>query len=120
MGNVFVFHRISTLGARGLKTDLGREGHWCIEMPGARYSAVFKSKMVGKLLHPSGPSAWALAQESGVTYTTLSRWIAEARNLSDMSEQEPDTGKRKRWTTEEKLCIVTQASGLARIIRESC
>jgi transposase-like protein len=81
-------------------------------MPGARYSTAFKQKMVEKLLHPNGPSAWALSRECGVTYTTLSRWESDARTLGGMSKKK-DTEKRKRWTTEEKLRIVTQASELS-------
>lgn len=80
-------------------------------MPGARYSAAFKQKMVEKLLHPSGPTAWALSRDCGVTYTTLSRWARDARTLDGMSKTK-DEKKRKRWTTEEKLRIVTQASAL--------
>ena len=81
-------------------------------MPGARYSPVFKQKMIEKLLHPSGPSTWALSQECGVTYTTLSRWKSDARTLDGMGTKK-DEKKSKRWTTDEKLRIVTQSSGLS-------
>ena len=81
-------------------------------MPGARYSTAFKQKMVEKLLHPNGPSAWALSQECGVTYTTLSRWVSDAPTLGGMDTK---NGKKttKHWTTEEKLRIITEASALS-------
>lgn len=81
-------------------------------MPGVRYSAGFKQKMIEKLLHPNGPSTWALSQECGVTYTTLSRWKSDARTLDGMDTKK-DEKKSKRWTTDEKLRIVTQASALS-------
>ncbi len=80
-------------------------------MPGARYSPAFKRKMVEKLLRPDGPSAWALSRESGVTYTTLSRWASKARSLAGVTKE--DQKPKKRWTPEEKLRIVVQASELS-------
>jgi len=111
VGNVCVFHRISTAAAGRFENHTGGwEG--MDEMPGVRYSTAFKQKMVEKLLHPNGPSAWALSQECGVTYTTLSRWASNAHTLGDMDTKK-DKKTTKRWTTEEKLRIITEASALS-------
>ena len=110
MGNVCVFHRISTAAA-GRFENLTGGWKGMHEMPRARYSTAFKQKMVEKLLHPNGPSAWALSQECGVTYTTLSRWANDARTLGGM-ETKNEKKTTKRWSTEEKLRIITEASAL--------
>lgn len=80
-------------------------------MPGARYSPAFKEKMVEKLLRPNGPSTYALARESGVPQSTLSRWLQETRTLDGMKKQRKGTSKRR--TTEDKVRIVQRASELS-------
>jgi transposase len=77
-------------------------------MGGVRYSEVFKAKIVEKLLHPNGPSACAVSSEVGVPQPTLSRWVREAVRLSDVSKK-----KNKRWSADERLRIVVQASELS-------
>ena len=82
-------------------------------MPGARYSAAFKNKMVEKLLRPNGPSACAVSREVGISQPTLSRWVREAGTLSDVSKKKSKSQKNsKRWSAEERLRIVVQASEL--------
>ena len=80
----------------------------------ARYSAAFKAKIVEKLLHPNGPSACAVSVEVGIPQPTLSRWVREAVSLSDVSKKKSKSPKKgKRWSAEERLRIVVQASALS-------
>ena len=112
MGNVCVFHRISTPAAKRCGKRLGREGIG-IEMPGARYSEAFKNKIVQKLLRPNGPSACAVSSEVGIPQPTLSRWVREAVTLDGVSKKKSKVqSKSKRWSAEERLRIVVQASEL--------
>lgn len=76
-----------------------------------QYPEEFKLKMVEKLAHPGGPSAQALAQETGVSQTTLSRWLRQAGRVHGMGKK-----KSKRpgdWTAPEKLQVVLEAEGLS-------
>lgn len=82
-------------------------------MSGARYSDAFKSKIVQKLLLPKGPSASAVSSEIGVPQPTLSRWLREAATLDGVSKKKSKVrSKSKRWSAEERLRIVVQASEL--------
>lgn len=80
-----------------------------------RYSEKFREKMVGKLLGPGAQSATSLAQESGVSQATLSRWLREAR-MAPMAKKKDEKGenlprsRRKRWTAAEKIRVVKEAS----------
>ena len=83
-------------------------------MAGARYSAAFKGKIVEKLLRPNGPSACAVSSEVGIPQPTLSRWVREAVTLSGVSKKKSKSQRKsKRWSAEERLRIVVQASELS-------
>lgn len=72
--------------------------------------------MIQKMLSPGGPSAYALAVETNVSQSTLSRWKREALTLDDMgNKKKPSSGKRgrKRWSVEERLRLVHEASQLS-------
>lgn len=76
-----------------------------------QYPEEFKAKMVQKLARPGGPSARALSRETGVSQTTLSRWLRGAGKVVGMA-----TTKDKRpqdWTAQEKLDAVLEAEGLS-------
>jgi transposase len=88
----------------------------------SQYSARFKTRMVERLLGPSGTSATALAAEVGVHQATLSRWVREAATVAAMNMQtkakaqgaEPADHRRPEdWSAEEKLRAVIEASGLS-------
>ncbi len=70
------------------------------------YSEAFKSKMVRKMLPPGAVSANALAIETGVTQSTLSRWLKEAHTVGVMDKP------AKKWTPAEKLRVVVESSKL--------
>lgn len=78
-----------------------------------RYSEAFRAKMVKKMAVPDGWSANALAEETGVPQTTLSRWLREARTLPVMDKPKSEKSKRKQWSPAEKLRVVAEASRLS-------
>ena len=64
-------------------------------------------------MSPGGPSAYALAAESNVAQTTLSRWRHDALTMGDMSGKKAKSGKRKKWSVAERLRLVHEASELS-------
>jgi transposase len=81
-------------------------------------------RMVKRMVGPTAMSANALSREVGVSQSTLSRWLREARTVSTMHDKTPeDTSKvpaavpqpAKRpsdWTPDEKMAAVVAATGL--------
>jgi len=73
--------------------------------------------MVRRMAGPESISATALSREAGVAQPTLSRWLREARSVSPMSNAKDESKKSRkspqRWTPEEKLRAVMQASTLS-------
>lgn len=58
-----------------------------------RYSKEFKSRMVQRLMGPPEISAKALGAEMGISHSSLSDWLREARTLAGMTRsatQPPD------------------------------
>ena len=85
-------------------------------MGGAKYSAAFKAKIVEKLLRPNGRSANAVSSEVGVPQPTLSRWVREAVTLGGVPKKKSKSDRRRRrWSAEERLRIVAQASELSEV-----
>jgi transposase len=79
------------------------------------YSEAFKSKMVQRMLGPQARSAISLSGETGVSQTSLSKWLREAKVRPMADEQKPPK-KEKRpedWTAAEKLSAVMEASRLS-------
>lgn len=71
------------------------------------YSEAVRAKMVRKMLPPGAVSATALAAETGMNQSTLSRWLKEARTQGVMDKP------AKKWTPAEKLRVVVEASKLS-------
>ena len=71
------------------------------------YSEAFKASLVRKMLPPGAVSANALATETGLNQSTLSRWLKDARSVGVMDKP------AKKWTPSEKLRVVVEASGLS-------
>jgi transposase-like protein len=78
------------------------------------YSTRFREKMVQKMLGPDGRSATSLAAQAGVSPSTLSRWLEEAKLASMTPKKKPSSGSSatKRWTPAEKLRVVREAMAL--------
>lgn len=80
------------------------------------YATRFKRTMIQKMVGPGRRSAWALAKESGVAQSTLSRWLREAGSVGDMSQDnDQGTGQRRPqdWSAEEKLEVIAEAERLS-------
>jgi len=82
-------------------------------MRGVAHSPAFKAKMIEKMLRPDGPSAYALATESNMPQSTLARWKRDALTIDDMGNKKSKNKKRKRWTVEERLRVLHEASQLS-------
>lgn len=79
------------------------------------YSDGFIARQVRRMAGPDGISASALAKDIGVPQPTLSRWLRAASNVETMTDKpskKDKTPRRKRWTPEEKLRVLGQASQL--------
>lgn len=72
------------------------------------YTLSFKEAMVKKMSCPEAKSATELAQEVGVSQSTLSRWLRDCGSLSGEGT-EGTMGKRaEKWPAEEKLRAVVE------------
>lgn len=82
----------------------------------ANYAVGFRANLVRRMTGPSAASASALAKESGVSQSTLSRWLLAASTLPVMNVKRDDDGAPKstrQWTATEKLAVVAEAATLA-------
>ena len=79
------------------------------------YSEAFKSKMVQRMLGPQARSAISLSGETGISQSSLSKWLREAK-VRPMADERKPPKKEKRpedWTAAEKLSAVMDASRLS-------
>ena len=67
-----------------------------------RYNRTFRATMLKKLLHPGGPSLGRLSDETGVTKTTLYRWLRDAKS-GQMKPEELGAWLRTQGVTGEEL-----------------
>src|SRR4051812_16193088 len=74
------------------------------------FSLAFKQKMVEQLTGKEAVSARSLAQETGISQETLSRWLRDARSLSLMP---PPRRKAKTWLIDEKIRVLAAAKKLS-------
>lgn len=85
-----------------------------------QYTEKFKEEMVRKMVGPGAMSAYRLAQECGVSQTSLSKWRREAMVGA---VKKPSTGPlKKRWNSAEKLRVLMAAArvgdkGLGELLR---
>ncbi len=79
----------------------------------------FKSRLIAKMMGPDAVSANALASEVGLSQSTLSRWLREARTVPDMAEKSCRTSnplsprRSQDWSAEEKSRVVVESRGLS-------
>lgn len=76
------------------------------------YSPRLKQQMIQKMCGPQPMMAKHLAQQTGISKTTLSRWRQQATTLDLMSLKESQTVPAKELTWKQKLSIVLQADEL--------
>ena len=72
-----------------------------------QYTTAFKARVLQRLVGPRAISAYRLAGEVGVSQVTLSRWLAAARSVPDM------TTPAKQWTGAQKLRVMMAAHALS-------
>lgn len=70
----------------------------------------FKKKMVEQLTGKDAISQRALARSTGVSQTTASRWMLEARSLPVMARKK--NHRTKTWSVEDKVRVLAAASNL--------
>ena len=75
------------------------------------YSPAYREKLVRRLTGPDAVSARLLAKETGVTQSTLSRWLREAEGV-DMAKRQPSK-RRKLWSVKDKARILGHAADLS-------
>jgi transposase-like protein len=54
------------------------------------YTDSIKARMVRRMVGPNAVSQNALAQETGIPQTTLSRWLRSTASFREMDEEQPD------------------------------
>ena len=88
------------------------------------YSKAFRTLMIQKMTDPDGPSPVSLAEDIGVSRSSLYRWVSEADTLDIAVNAEPSSftesmqrlSNMKRpqdWSAEEKLAAVLEAASLS-------
>ncbi len=88
------------------------------------YSPAFRALMIQKMADPNRPRPQTLADEIGVSRSTLYRWLSEADTLDISGSAEPPSftesiqrlSNMKRpqdWSAEEKLAAVLEAASLS-------
>ena len=88
------------------------------------YTKAFKALMVKKMADPSGPGPQGIADEVGVSRSTLYRWASQIDTVDVVDQPEPPSfaksmekmTKVKRpqdWSPDEKLAAVLEAMSLS-------
>lgn len=87
------------------------------------YSETVKARMLRRLVGPGAVSANVLARDSGISQSTLSKWLREAGSVPVMPEKdrppkpEPKESatvprRSQDWSTEDKLRALVETSAL--------
>lgn len=74
------------------------------------FSLAFRQEMIERLTGRDSVSARALAEETGISQQTLSRWLQDAHSLPLMT---PRRHKSKAWSIDEKIRVLADASRLS-------
>ena len=88
------------------------------------YSKAFRALMIQKMTDPEGPSPVSLAEDIGVSRSSLYRWVSEADTLEIAGNAEPPSftesmqrltnmKRPQDWSAEEKLAAVLEAASLS-------
>jgi transposase len=70
--------------------------------------------MVQRMAGPEGRTAANLSKEIGVSQTSLSKWLREAkvRRMGDGQGRDSEARRPEDWSPQEKLAAVIEAAGL--------
>ncbi len=83
------------------------------------YPERFKARMIQRMSGPIRETARALAKETGVDQTTLSRWLRDegVGTIPDTRKNKKRAGKTPRrpqdWSLQEKLQVLQEAAALS-------
>ena len=85
-----------------------------------QYTDTIKARMVRRLVGPGAVSATALAAETGISHSTLSKWLLQAGRVRPVTEKDkpgdsplpPPPRRPQEWTAQEKLNALIEAGGL--------
>jgi transposase len=69
------------------------------------YTEAYKRKVVQRLVGPWAVSAHELARETGVSQSTLSRWLREGHTLPPVA----DPTKPSSWSLDDKIRILAES-----------
>jgi len=76
------------------------------------YTEGFKARMIERMAGAEGISASALSKDVGVAQPTLSRWLRDGTMLRFERMKDKNTRPTKKWSAEQKLRIVLEATRL--------
>jgi transposase len=74
------------------------------------FSPAYKQKMIERLTGKDAVSARQMSMETGISQTTLSQWLQDARSLPVMA---PRGRRAKPWSLNEKVKVLTETAKLA-------
>jgi transposase-like protein len=87
-----------------------------------RYSDTIRARMIRRMVGPAGVTAHALARETGISHSALSKWLRQAGKVRVMADNDdapegpaarpPRAGPRQERSAEEKLRAVVETSDL--------
>jgi transposase len=71
------------------------------------FSLPYRKKLLSRLTGDDAESATRVAEDTGVSQQTLSRWLREARSMPEMrTKKKPG----KTWAVDEKIRVLAEAS----------
>jgi transposase len=84
------------------------------------YSDTIRARMIRRMVGPGGASAHALARETGISHSVLSKWLRQAGKVRAMVDKDeppekpagPSARPPQGWSAEEKLRVVVETSEL--------
>jgi transposase len=87
---------------------------------GMQYTDTIKARMVRRMVGPGGITTRALAAETGISQSALSKWLRQARRVTgemadnkDDHDGEPPRARRPRdWSADEKLRALAETTDL--------
>src|SRR6056297_1972829 len=78
-----------------------------------KYTSSFKEAMIQKMSGPNARSATSLAEETGVSQTTLSSWLRRYGTMDKGRILMSEKKKPANWPADEKYQMVLQYEALA-------
>lgn len=88
------------------------------------YSQEFQEKIVAKLLHPTGPSVLQLAEETGISKSTLYKWLSNFKQqpsniktktdkMTEKPLNSPVAIRPQNWSALDKFKAITETASMS-------